>query len=95
MCYMMACFNYRAHIVVIGSHPYPDHIVTFLGSSYSQQDDTVDTPTTRIIAQHFDDDEELESVMGRSVRESWKTIVGAVYGLMPPMTAPPVMTPNQ
>ena len=47
--------------MVIGSHPYPDHIVPFLGSSYSQEDDTVDTPTTRIIAQHFDDDEELQS----------------------------------
>ena len=44
--YMMACFNYRVRDVIIGSHPYPDHIVPCLGSAYSQQDRTCSTPTT-------------------------------------------------
>jgi hypothetical protein len=53
--YMIACFNYRIDTVVIGSHPYPDGIVPFLGSSYSQRNDTLNTPTTDIIGQHFQD----------------------------------------
>jgi len=81
MRYMVACFNYRVNTVVIGSHPYPDNVVPFLGASYAQQHGTPDTPTTRIIGQHFQDDPELRSLVVRCVRESWKTIKGGCIWL--------------
>jgi len=74
MRYMIACFNYKIRDIVIGSHPYPDHIVPHYGSAYSQQYNTNDTPTTEIIGQHFSDSPELRSDILSCIRGSWKTI---------------------
>ena len=78
--YMIACFNYRIQDIIIGSHPYPDHIVPCLGSAYSQQDRIHNTPTTEIIDQHFSENPELRSSIVSCICESWKTIkVGCIW----------------
>jgi hypothetical protein len=64
---MIACFNYRIQKIVIGSHPYPDHIVPYIGSSYSQN-----TPTLSIISAHFSDAGAIRQDVLQAVRESWK-----------------------
>ena len=80
MRYMAACFHYRVDTIVIGSHPYSDDIVPFLGSSYSQKHSTRNTPTTDVIAQHFQDHPAHRSSIVRCVCESWKTImVGCIW----------------
>ena len=58
----------------MGLHPYQDIIVPFLGSSYAQLGGTWDTPTTRIIGQHFQDYCDLRPLIVRCDRKSWKTI---------------------
>jgi hypothetical protein len=86
---MMACFHYRINTIVIGSHPYPDSIVPHLGASYSQRHNTLDMPTTCIIAQHFWNDDEMRLLIAQCIRESWKTIragciwLNASYSSMP------------
>ena len=73
--YMIACFNYSTPKIVIGSHPYSDSVVPHLGSSYSQRDGTADTPTTRIVADHFMAEPDYYTAVRGCIRESWKTLV--------------------
>jgi hypothetical protein len=47
-------YSYDIRYVIVGQSPYPDDIVPYFGSAYSQCDGSVDTPTTRIICDHFD-----------------------------------------
>jgi hypothetical protein len=72
--YMIACFNYPIQTIVIGSHPYPDHIVPYMGSSYSQASNTNSTPTLSIIGAHFSDNGAIRQDIVRSVRESWRLL---------------------
>ena len=50
--YMVACYNYDVHTIIVGEKPYPDHMVPFIGSSYSQCIDTPDTPTIVALTSH-------------------------------------------
>ena len=52
--YMALAYCYDIRYVIVGQNPYPTDIVPHFGSAYSQCDNSVDTPTTRIICEHFD-----------------------------------------
>lgn len=68
--YMIAAYNYSIENIVVGEMPYPDWLVPYLGSSYSQVDDSEDTPSAMIIAAHFRNSYNCTY----AIRESWKLL---------------------
>jgi hypothetical protein len=70
--YLIACYNYNKHTIIVGEKPYPDHIIPFIGASYSQCVNTKDTPTIEVIAQHFP----YNPYATKCMRESWKLLGG-------------------
>jgi len=50
---MLLAYSYEVNKVVIGQNPYPDSIVPYLGSAYSQTLSSKNTPTTTAVALHF------------------------------------------
>ncbi len=65
----MCCIrHYNIDTIVIGRNPYEFQIVLFLGSAFSQVENSKDTPTTSIFASHFKDDKSAKKFL----RYSWK-----------------------
>ena len=73
---MIASYSYEVTHVVVGDRPYPDDIVPYFGSSYSQIQGTPNTVTTRIIGMHFSS----KHVVPMCICESWKLLpLGYVF----------------
>ena len=68
--YMIYCYSYPIHTIIVGECPYPGHIIPYMGSAYSQVDDSEDTPSTQVICKHFDE----YSGMREMIRSSWKLL---------------------
>ena len=65
--YIMCCFSYIPHTIVIGQTPYPDSLVPELGSAFSQVGRSLNTPTVNVFGLHFD-----EPIRAMSMtRNSW------------------------
>ncbi len=73
----MCCIRqYNIETIVIGQNPYESQIVPFLGSAFSQVENSKDTPTTSIFASHFKDDKSAKKFL----RYSWKYLpVGIAF----------------
>jgi len=72
---MALAYSYDIKYVIIGQDPYPSHIVPYFGSAYSQSRDTQDTPTTRIIYEHFNGPDDNGGLNVRNmIRENWRLI---------------------
>ena len=73
--YMTLAYSYDNKYIIIGQDPYPSHIVPCFGSAYSQSKDTQDTPTTRIIYEHFNGPGDSGgSTVRNMIRENWRLI---------------------
>ena len=73
--YMTLALHYDIRFVIIGQNPYPDYLVPYLGSAYSQTQDTRDTPTTTIVTEHFNRDEDNDGANVRSMLgENWRLL---------------------
>ena len=68
--YMIHCYSYPIHTIVVGECPYPGHIIPHMGSAYSQADDSEDTPSTQVICKHFEE----HSGMREMIRNSWRLL---------------------
>ena len=69
--YITCSQHYPIDKIVVGSCPYPQHIVPPLGSAYSQTRDSENTPTTRIFSLHFEDGE----TAAEALRRSWTLLL--------------------
>ena len=76
---MMAAYNYKLQAVVIGAYPYPDELVPYYGSSYSQEPGTPDTPSLKVIKSHFYYDTQLQHDIGHMIRESWRLLAPGYF----------------
>ncbi len=73
--YMILAFSYNIRYVVLGQNPYPNHLVPYLGSAYSQVESSVNTPTTDIICKHFNELNGNDGVNVRNmIRNNWKLL---------------------
>jgi hypothetical protein len=70
MHYLLASENYPIDKIVIGQNPYPDNIVPYLGSAYSQETGTKNTPSTDVVVKHFPDEPDFEEC----IRNSWRLL---------------------
>jgi hypothetical protein len=78
--YMVLAYSYNINYVVLGQDPYPDHIVPYLGSAYSQVESSVSTPTTDIICKHFSGSNNNDGVDVRNmIRNNWRLLA---YGYL-------------
>mmetsp|Transcript_2713 Transcript_2713/g.7233 ORF Transcript_2713/g.7233 Transcript_2713/m.7233 type:complete len:448 (+) Transcript_2713:6860-8203(+) len=68
--YVLACYNYQIEAIVIGDRPYPDEMIPYFGSSYSQVRESPDTPTVKVIEAHF----RRNKNTGEMIRNSWKLL---------------------
>lgn len=68
--YLIACYNYNIHSIIVGEKPYPSAIVPTLGASYSQTVDSSNTPTIEVISAHFRD----EPMVVDAIRNSWRLL---------------------
>jgi hypothetical protein len=69
--YMALAYCYDIRYVIVGQNPYPSDIVPHFGSAYSQCDNSVDTPTTRIICEHFDGSDVNDVYIRDMIRNNW------------------------
>ena len=67
--YMRCYSEFELKRIVKGQSPYYETLVPLLGAAYSQTDNSVDTPTIRIIARRFQDPQ-LASTVAESFRNN-------------------------
>jgi hypothetical protein len=68
---MALAYCYDIRYVIIGQTPYPDDIVPYFGSAYSQCDGSLDTPTTKMICDHFDGSDKNDMYIRDTARNNW------------------------
>ena len=64
--YMCCIRHYPIHTIIIGQNPYESGIVPYLGSAFSQTEESGDTPSVKIFSEHFHNKKEATDFMRRS-----------------------------
>jgi hypothetical protein len=71
---LVLAYCYKINYVIIGQSPYPDHIVPYMGSAYSQSPGSNDTPTTGVISQHFTNEDGIDCHVKSMIRNNWQLL---------------------